>query len=659
MRLRVLWTLLPVGALALVGACTKETTGPGDGGGEGGDGTGGVGGDSSGGEGGGPGASDAPGALIQITTKSQVGVLLDEVPEEMRDRVAGALLKKPESYYLARAKRQLALTSYRLNFRDYFYDEEEKKKQLPLPPEPALDLEIILDDAGHVARRADVDGHDYVLADYTVRTAIVTDVKSPSKSEPTLVKVGDTWIEDFIFPIDPELLFQRTGYACMDEAEFPPNSVDSEDVEFFYDQTCEVEEKLTKDGCHYTELPTESCEEALSAHVGKVDVPLKYELIAWNEAIANKYRIGEVKTKGGADLEVVTEELSVNRLTYRYIDENSCALDEKCVGGTGWRRLLQFDASEKNVGDAPVVIGDIDYFLDDPSNPTANANHNLYQFSACHGHYHFNYFATFTYGDDPDLGSKRAFCLESVARYSNHEMSPSWSDYNSCYYQGISEGWGDQYNAGIECQWIDVTTVDVSEGPVTKPLGLRSNPEGFLCEGKPVTDEDGYPTWESTDIMTDLGDTVDRPVCDESANWDATNYAETDVTLPVLGEGMITSPCTRGQLGSLRNCGFTYEPKTFECEPSKTVALDCSIPNTAEPQVLRLCEASHVLGAGTGCMEAHALKSKTILAGGSEAITFKCPSARSESEPGGLYALYYGPAWPEDEMAKVKCTAAD
>jgi Lysyl oxidase len=637
---RVLWTLLPLLALGSVGACSDESDDAGGGG--------------AGGEGG--SASEAPGALIQVTTSSQVGVLLDELPEEMRDTVAAALIKKPASYYVARAKRQLALTSYRLNFRDYFYDEEDKKKQLPLPPEAVLDIEIVPNDEGALARRAEIDGHDYVVADYTVATVIVTDVESPSISEPTLIDIGDTWVEDFIFPVDPELLFQRTGYACMDEAEFPPNSVDSEDVEFFYDQTCEVEEELTKDGCHYTALPNESCIEALDAHVGQVALPLKYELIAWDDAIADKYRLGEVKTEGGADLEVVTEELSVNRLTYRYIDDDSCALAEACVGGTGWRRLLQFNASEKNVGDAPVVIGDIDYFLDDASNPTANANHNLYQFSACHGHYHFNYFATFTYGDDPDLGSKRAFCLESVARYSNHEQSPSWSDYNSCYFQGISEGWGDQYNAGIECQWIDVTTVDVSDGPVTQALGLRSNPEGFLCEGTPVVDDDGFPTWESTDILTDLGDTVDRPVCEESDDWDATNYGELDVTLPILGEGLITSPCTRGQLGPLRDCGFTYDGETLGCTPGESVSLSCTIPDDAKPQVVRVCEASHVLQTGTACMNAHALTSATIADGSPVSLTFECPDERSVDESGGLYALYQGPVWPEDTAAEITCT---
>jgi hypothetical protein len=595
------------------------------------------------------------GALIRVSTQSQVGVLLDEVPEAARERVAAALLAKPEEFFIERAKRQLALASYKLNFRQFFYEDSPDKRQLPLPPDKVWDVVLLADKSGDKVRRETVEGHDYVLADYSLGAVIVTDAESPGKSEPELTKVGGSTDEDFVFPIDPELLMQRTGYACMDEAEFPPNSVDSEDVEFFYDQTCEVEDELTPDGCHYTELPTESCDEALSAHVGKVETLLHYEHVAWDDALAADNRVGGIRTEGGADLQVVAEELKVNRLTYRYIEADSCALAEKCVGGTGWRRLLQFNASEQNVGTEPVHIGNVDYFLDKPNEPTPNANHHVYQYSECHQHFHFNYFATFTYGGDKDLGSKRAFCLESVQRYSNHEKSPTWSPYNDCAYQGITQGWGDQYNAGIECQWVDVTSVDVSKGPVTKPLGLRSNPEGFLCEGSPVLDKKGDVTWESTDLKTDAGESVDRPVCDEAKAWDDNNYSEEPVRLPVVGEGMITEACTRGQIGPLRNCGYIYDGGMLDCTPGKELTVTCSAEDGAEPQVVRLCEGSKVLGAGVACLEQHALGSLSIEGGKSASVTFTCPEKRDADEPGGLFALYRGALFPEDDAANVSC----
>ncbi|HEV8550568.1 MAG TPA: hypothetical protein VGQ57_16095, partial [Polyangiaceae bacterium] len=406
-------------------------------------GAGGGGGESgSGGAGGEAGGAAVSGGLIRVTAASRVGVLLDEIPTALRDRVAAALLSKPEAFFVERAKRQLALATYKLNFRGSFYEEWEAKMQLPLPPEAVQHIELVPDEAGALVRREKVEGHDYVLADYRLDATLVTDADSPGRSEPALAELGGAWDEPFVFPVDPELLVQRTGYACMDEAEFPPNSVDSEDTEFFYDQTCEVEDELTPDGCHYTELPDESCEEALTNHVGKVEFDLHFERVPWDDGVADAARVGKVESPNVANLEVVGDELKTNRLTYRYIDGDSCALAESCVGGTGWRRLLQFNASEKNVGTEPLNIGDVDYYVDDPNNPTSNANHHVYVYSSCHHHYHFNYFAEFTYGDDPNLGSKRAFCLESVARYANHEKSPTWSPYSDCAYQGISPGWG-------------------------------------------------------------------------------------------------------------------------------------------------------------------------------------------------------------------------
>src|SRR4029079_10801009 len=129
----------------------------------------------------------------------------------------------------------------------YFYDEGDDKQQLPLPPDELLNIGIVRGVDGAGSRRAEVAGHDYVLGDYVLSSMIVTDEDSPGTSEPALAEIGGIWDEEFTFPVDPELLVQRTGYACMDEAEFPPNSVDSEDPEFFYDQTCDVETDLTSD----------------------------------------------------------------------------------------------------------------------------------------------------------------------------------------------------------------------------------------------------------------------------------------------------------------------------------------------------------------------------------------------------------------------------
>jgi len=662
MRIKT-WTggsvLILLGALLVSSGCSDDKAadiagdaGAGAGGEAGSSAESGAGG-SDGGAAGAAGSNADPGALIHVTATLQVGVLLDELPESIRERVAKALLAKPDSFYEARARRQLTLSTYRLNFRAAFYDEDSGKSQLPLPP-PEVQAIRFLKNNGKTAYRASIEGHDYVLSDYQLDATVVTDLDSPGISEPALSEIGGTWQEDFVFPIDPELLVQRTGFACMDEAEFPPNSVDTEDVEFFYDQTCDIEPELSTEGCHLTKLADMSCLDALAKNVGKVETSLVFERIAWDSEAADAARVGKVETTTGADLAVVGDELNVNRLTYRYVAPAACSLAEQCVGGTGWRRLLQFNASEKNVGSEAVNIGDVNYYLDDEQNDNPNANHHVYEYSACHGHYHFNHFATFTYGGDPKLGSKRAFCLESVARYSNHESSPTWSPYGSCAFQGISPGWGDQYNAGIECQWVDVTTIDTSAGPVTKPLGLESNPDQFLCEGTPVLDDDGDQVWEPTEFETDKGETVDRPKCDFVEKASANNYEELPVTLPIPGEGMVTEPCTRGQLGPKRNCGYTYEKKLRSCTPGATVHLTCTTKSGVAPQALRICEGSNVLGAAVACTDEDALVT-ALPTTDDVAVSFECPQMRDEQEPGGKYGLYYGAIWPEDETAPVTC----
>src|SRR5690349_3089752 len=73
-------------------------------GGGGGGGTGGSGGH----------AAKDPGALIDATMKSKVGVVLDDLPMSMRDRVAQSLIAKPTDFWIARATAQAKLTTYRL-----------------------------------------------------------------------------------------------------------------------------------------------------------------------------------------------------------------------------------------------------------------------------------------------------------------------------------------------------------------------------------------------------------------------------------------------------------------------------------------------------------------------------------------------------------------
>lgn len=592
-----------------------------------------------------PVAAVPTGALITTSLHSRVGYLLDELPQSLRDRAAESLIAQPEATWIEHARAQVNLTTYRLVFRDAFYDESEGKGQLPLPPKEKW--QITLDSA---PARSVVRGHDLVLVDYTLTSALLTDAASPALSDPALADIGASVEEPFVLPLDPELLLQRTGYSCMDESEFPPNSVDGENVYSFYDQDCEGGDS----DCHITETPDESCQEALDRTIGSISTSVHFERSPWDQDLAENYRVGE-PGPDGADLQVIGEGLDNHRVIYRYISATSCAAQENCVTGLGWRRLLQFDASLKNVGSQALDIGDVSLYLDEKD--TLLANHNIFVYSPCHQHYHFSHYGDFVFSTDQDThGNKQAFCLQSTSRYGNNETSPLTHPYSDCSYQGIQAGWGDDYGAGIECQWIDVTDAATSNADTQAKLTFKANPDKFLCEGSPVLDANGIPEFEDSGFTTATGARVDRPECTFLPDWDKNNEDSRAIMLPPEG-GFVVDACSRGQIGPVRDCGFSAGVagvQSVDCPVGGTIELSCSVPEGASPAVVRVCEYSEKLGSGVSCVYRDALANSMV---DSDPVTLNitCPDAHDVTEVGGHVSLYSAPALPGDEV-QVTCT---
>jgi hypothetical protein len=153
----------------------------------------------------------------------------------------------------------------------------------------------------------------------------------------------------------------------------------------------------------------------------------------------------------------------------RTFDPNSCAIVEGCVGGPGVRRLLRFGVSTANVGN-------VDFLMGDP-----RENQDLFQFSPCHGHFHFNGYADYALIDAAGRvaapGHKQAFCLLDSGRYLDDPDVRQFPRYQ-CDFQGISRGWYDSYGSGLDCQWIDVTDVPPGE----YDLQVRVNPDRNVRE---------------------------------------------------------------------------------------------------------------------------------------------------------------------------------
>ncbi|KAA3657471.1 MAG: hypothetical protein DWQ04_28065 [Chloroflexi bacterium] len=576
-----------------------------------------------------------PGSLIAVSMDGRVGVRLNEFPETMRDRVAETILAESDDYWIALAQRQLDLTYHRLNFRNFI---TAGKGQLPLPPTQLW--QITLDTNG--PSRQTIEGNDFLVHAYQFESTLLTDTDSPGEAEPTLAEIGGVWDEPFIFPLDPDLLLQRTGNACVNESGFPPNSFDSENISIFYDYAC-TPQSTGPLGCHRTFAPDLSCLEAIDGRNGRFETTIRYKRLRWDAALADQVRIGPVTHLNAPDMQVVAEDLHNNRIIYRYFTPESCALQENAVGAAGWRRLLQFDATLYNVGGEALEIGPI--VTEDPLT-------NMFQYNACHDHFHFSNYGAFEFASEGQTsGSKQAFCVESTDRYSNNETSPLTHPY-SCSYQGIQAGWVDEYDAGLDVQWIDITDVAFEGETAVAELSFLANLDQFLCEGTLTLDGDGNQLFEPSGFRTETGLPINRPQCDFSSNWNANNAGSLTLSIPASGS-FVTEPCSDTHPGPLRNCGFVAHDELFSCEVGSEVGITAVIDTETIPQLIRVCEISDKLKTGIACTFQDAI-TNVVIAEKTSQNTTTCPAIRDAETFSGGFSLYIAPAFVNDAIQKIE-----
>jgi hypothetical protein len=137
--------------------------------------------------------------------------------------------------------------------------------------------------------------------------------------------------------------------------------------------------------------------------------------------------------------------ISIEKRTFA---ADHCAVIERCVRASGKRSILRFDIAVVNVGSHDLVLGD------------PRATPELYEWSPCHGHYHFRNLISYDIlnmvGQIVFQGAKQAFCLRDNYKYLSG--APGSHGYD-CDYQGLTAGWEDVYDRSLDCQWIDVTGI--------------------------------------------------------------------------------------------------------------------------------------------------------------------------------------------------------
>jgi len=188
-------------------------------------------------------------------------------------------------------------------------------------------------------------------------------------------------------------------------------------------------------------------------------------------------------------------------LTEETFSASSCTLIEGCVTSPGTHLLLRFMSSTPNVGKTDLFIGD-----------PRNCIGDLFRFSECHQHLHFQEYADYRLwtvagyanwvarrdlskptntGKNAQLlqqardngglilGRKQGFCVIDVAPYQFDGIEPGPPIYRSCSQnQGIKVGWADQYVPQLACQFVQMS--DVAEGDYV--LEDHVNPEHLFPE---------------------------------------------------------------------------------------------------------------------------------------------------------------------------------
>jgi len=289
---------------------------------------------------------------------------------------------------------------------------------------------------------------------------------------------------------------------------------------------------------------------------------------------------------------------------WQSFDAGDCAIVEGCVEAPGFRRLLRFDTWTPNTGDADLYLG----------NPADSPE--LFEYSACHDHNHFNSYARYSLHDASGAvvarGHKQAFCLIDYYHYPGTDSTGAVYPVMTCQFQGIQSGWQDVYGSHLDCQWVDVTDV----APGTYTLRIELNYDGVLREADYTN-----------------------------------NRAEVTIVIPEHVD--VTAPCPGGTASSAeRSCGLTLEG-THACTPGAELYVGCSaacgLGSCTGDAFIRVCdgttescEAPHALAANddAGCTSSRCRNNPAAC----------CPRATVTCPPSGSIDVFYG-AWDPDNAA--------
>ena len=184
-----------------------------------------------------------------------------------------------------------------------------------------------------------------------------------------------------------------------------------------------------------------------------------------------------VDTDGLPDL-IVDSKATQNNWLVRVEDfpADFCSVVE---GGVvpGTHTVIRFTVTTPNIGDADVFIGSPLKHMDPNGDGNFADQDGLFEFATCHGHFHFQHYATYSLIDASGKtwkSAKRGFCMLDTDPYNVNSGDGTWN-YRNCGtdqrdgFQGISDGWADTYVWKLGGQYF---VLDGGDGQPVVPPGV-------------------------------------------------------------------------------------------------------------------------------------------------------------------------------------------
>jgi hypothetical protein len=154
---------------------------------------------------------------------------------------------------------------------------------------------------------------------------------------------------------------------------------------------------------------------------------------------------------------------------------NFCSVIEGGVSA-GTHKVVRFTVTTPNVGKGDVFVGSPLVHMDPNGDGSFADADGLFEFASCHGHFHFQHYATYKLIDSNGKewkAAKRGFCMLDTDPYNVGTGDGTWN-YRNCGtdtrdgFQGISDGWADTYVFKLGGQYF---VLDGGDGQAVVPPG--------------------------------------------------------------------------------------------------------------------------------------------------------------------------------------------